>query len=217
MFYWNYDSHYSDCLPEYSEDCFLKDPSRFPATTGAKLLARNEHTDFMLLDLLEDPKWNNKITLHYLGWDRDTNFFISAPAVGIHHFGYGKPPHHYIYSKAVSIANHFIFKEPKEVKYPPDVFAPNTLWRVHFNEGATYLGSSGSPLLNSNKQVIETNFPLSEIGNLKIVNLLGVTVYETQKVTEHIIQLPSSASGLQFVIIYLKDGTVLTQKVIIQR
>jgi len=64
---------------------------------------------------------------------------------------------------------------------------------------------------------LETNFPLSDIGNLKIVNLLGTTIYETQNLTSNSIQLSASASGLQFVIVVLKDGTVLTQKMMIQR
>jgi hypothetical protein len=64
---------------------------------------------------------------------------------------------------------------------------------------------------------LETNFPLSEIGNLKIVNLLGVTVYETQTLTSNIIQLQNTANGLFFVVAILKDGTVLTQKMMVQR
>jgi len=64
---------------------------------------------------------------------------------------------------------------------------------------------------------LETNFPLSDIGNLKITNTMGVTVYETQNVTEHTIQLQNTASGLFFVVIILKDGNVLTQKMMVQR
>jgi hypothetical protein len=64
---------------------------------------------------------------------------------------------------------------------------------------------------------LETNFPLSDIVNLKISNLLGVPVYETQNLTSHIIQLSNSATGYHFVMITLKDGTVLTQKMMLQR
>ena len=64
---------------------------------------------------------------------------------------------------------------------------------------------------------LETNFPLSEIGNLKISSLMGATVYESQNVTEHTIQLQNSASGMFFVVIILKDGSVLTQKMMVQR
>jgi len=64
---------------------------------------------------------------------------------------------------------------------------------------------------------LETNFPLSEIGALKITNPLGITVYKAQNVTEHTIQLQNLASGMFFVVITLKDGNVLTQKMMIQR
>jgi len=46
---------------------------------------------------------------------------------------------------------------------------------------------------------------------------MGVTVYETQKIISNTIQLQSTVSGLHFVIILLKDGTVLTQKMVVQR
>jgi len=64
---------------------------------------------------------------------------------------------------------------------------------------------------------IETNFPISDIDNLKITNLLGVPVYESQNITSNTIQLPKSVPGLHFVIVFLKDGTVLTQKMMIQK
>jgi len=41
--------------------------------------------------------------------------------------------------------------------------------------------------------------------------------YETQNLFSNTIQLPASASGLHFVVVMLKDGTVLTQKMVIQR
>jgi hypothetical protein len=64
---------------------------------------------------------------------------------------------------------------------------------------------------------LETNFLLSDIGNLKITNLLGVTVYESKNPASNTIQLPASISGQHFVVVNLKDGTVLTQKMMIQR
>jgi len=64
---------------------------------------------------------------------------------------------------------------------------------------------------------IDANFPLTEISNLKISNLLGVTIYEAQNLISNNIQLSSSVSGIVFVIIILRDGTLLTQKMLIQR
>jgi len=63
---------------------------------------------------------------------------------------------------------------------------------------------------------LETNFPLSDIANLKITSLLGATVYETQNVSSNTIQLQNTAAGQHFVVIILKDGSVLTQKMVIQ-
>ena len=64
---------------------------------------------------------------------------------------------------------------------------------------------------------IETNFSLSEISQLKITNTLGLTVYETRNLASNEIQLQNSAPGLYFVVMVLKDGTVLTQKMVVQR
>jgi len=64
---------------------------------------------------------------------------------------------------------------------------------------------------------IETNFPLEDIANFKITNLLGVPVYETQSLVSNTFQLQNTASGLHFIVAVLKNGTVLTQKMMIQR
>jgi len=64
---------------------------------------------------------------------------------------------------------------------------------------------------------LETNFPLADIAHLKIINLLGVPVYETQNLASNEIQLANSGAGPYFVVMILKDGTVLTQKMMLQR
>ena len=64
---------------------------------------------------------------------------------------------------------------------------------------------------------LETNFPLTDIAHLKIITPLGTTLYETQTLSSNTIQLPTSATGLHFVVIMLKNGAVLTQKMVIQR
>jgi hypothetical protein len=71
------------------------------------------------------------------------------------------------------------------------------------------------PNPNTGTFQLESNFPLSDIGNLKIVNLLGAPVYETQNLTSNTIQMPASAMGQYFVVIILKDGSVVTQKMMI--
>jgi hypothetical protein len=64
---------------------------------------------------------------------------------------------------------------------------------------------------------IESNFSLFDIANLKILNLLGATVYETQVLTSNTIEVQTATAGTFFVVIVLKDGAVLTQKMMIQR
>ena len=72
------------------------------------------------------------------------------------------------------------------------------------------------PNPNSGTFQLETNFPLSDIGNLKITNLMGATVFETQSISSNTIQLQNSASGTYFVVMILKDGSMLTQKMVVQ-
>jgi len=64
---------------------------------------------------------------------------------------------------------------------------------------------------------LETNFPLSHIAYLKITNPLGVIVHETQNLPSNTVQLAHPVSGLHFVVVILKDGSVLTQKMMIQK
>jgi hypothetical protein len=64
---------------------------------------------------------------------------------------------------------------------------------------------------------IETNFPVTEVAHLKITNTLGTTVYETQYLTSNEIQLQNAGTGFYFVVMILKDGTVLTQKMMVQQ
>jgi len=72
------------------------------------------------------------------------------------------------------------------------------------------------PNPNNGSFNIETNFPLTDIDNLKITNLMGATVYETQKVSSSTIQLQNPAKGTYFVVMILKDGLVLTRKMVVQ-
>ena len=73
------------------------------------------------------------------------------------------------------------------------------------------------PNPNTGTFQLETNFLLSDITNLKVMDMLGVTVYETKSVTSNTIHLKNSVAGFYFVVIILKDGAVLTQKMMKQR
>jgi len=73
------------------------------------------------------------------------------------------------------------------------------------------------PNPNTGTFQLETNFPLSEIAHLKITDMLGGSVYETKKLTTNTIQLQNTTNGLFFVVIILKDGNLLTQKMMVKR
>jgi len=73
------------------------------------------------------------------------------------------------------------------------------------------------PNPNSGTFQLETNFPLSDITHLKITNMLGISVYETQNLTTNSIQLQNAANGLYFVVAMLKDGNLLAQKMMVGR
>ena len=123
-FYWNYES--LSCSRGGIEPEIL-------STSGAKILANNENSDFALLSLTENPKNLSGFTPYYLGWDRATTL-SSSGVVCIHH------PSGDVKKIATS------FNIP---------ISTNNYWRVYWNQTAngfsvTEGGSSGSPLLTRN-------------------------------------------------------------------
>jgi hypothetical protein len=109
-----------------------------------------------------------------------------------------------------------IDSESEESENPAPILSPN------FNS-IPFQDENGTPTFsiipNPNPGIfqLESNFPHTDIANLKIVNMLGAPVYETQNVTSNTIQLSAAASGQHFVVVVLKDGSVLTQKMMIQK
>jgi Zn-dependent metalloprotease len=73
------------------------------------------------------------------------------------------------------------------------------------------------PNPNSGSFTIEANFPLTDIAHFKITNLLGVSMYDTKTLFTNYIQLPACPAGIYFVVMILKDGTALRQKMMIER
>ncbi len=131
-FYWHYE--YPNCKNESSEPPIY-------STVGAKVIANNSISDFALLELKEDPRDLDNFTPYYLGWDR-TNIFKKG-GVGIHH------PQGDV--KKIATYNIVPYaSECKESSLFLDVSFTNTTNGFSVMEP----GSSGSPLINSEKRVI---------------------------------------------------------------
>jgi len=134
-FYWNYES----------PTCTNAVPT-IKSTVGAKLVANNtiSISDFALLDLTgtnSNPVLRTDITTYYLGWDRSGN--AGTGGVGIHHpSGDIKKISTYTSSPTNSTCG-----------------VNSNYWDISFVQTANGFsvmqpGSSGSPLINSNKRVI---------------------------------------------------------------
>ncbi|MCL2289464.1 MAG: T9SS type A sorting domain-containing protein [Bacteroidetes bacterium] len=95
-------------------------------------------------------------------------------------------------------------------------YATNEYANIDIYSGVDF-GFKLYPNPNNGTFQIETSFPLTNIGNFKVINLLGATVYETQTLTSNTVRLQTAATGTFFVVIILKDGAVLTRKMVIQR
>ena len=117
-------------------------------TTGAKLIANNDISDFALLDLSGqgNPRNLSSYIPYYLGWDRSGNTnAASTSGVCIHHpFGDIKK---ICFSDNVT---NFAFAIP----FVPII--PDTHWRVLMTNGngTTENGSSGSSWINNSHRVI---------------------------------------------------------------
>ena len=140
VFYWNYEAPCNTVIaPVFNR-----------TTTGANVLARKADSDFMLLNLIENPAMNSNISVYYLGWDRTTSSATSG--VCIHHPRGSQ--------KKISITNKTISNHPNQITWLDDngnivsTTPANTHWKVDFTNGTTEVGSSGSPLLSQNKRVI---------------------------------------------------------------
>ena len=136
--YWTFMWHYE--TPGCSNP--VSEPSYY-STNGATVVANNSASDFALLSLTEDPKNNPNIKTYYLGWDNSGNSGIGG--VGIHHPA-GDVKKISTYSLQPGISNCFLSGN-------------NNFWKIMWistsnGHSVTEGGSSGSPLINSNRKVI---------------------------------------------------------------
>jgi lysyl endopeptidase len=133
-FYWHYEG--PSCANPTSQPPIL-------STVGANVIANNPNTDFALLNLTEDPRERNGVTPFYLGWDRTGN--SGTGGVGIHH---PRGDIKKIATYTISPSNSDCFSSGNQ-----------NYWKINWasttnGHSVTEGGSSGSPLINSNKRVI---------------------------------------------------------------
>ena len=142
-FYWEYE--YPGCTNSTTA------PTS-PSTIGASIKANRDVSDFALLLLSQNPRNHPNITAYYLGWDRSGN--SGASGVGIHH-PKGDVKKISTTNTQIPIENHpnssyWRNHEDHVVSFTP----ADSHWKVMFSSGTAEDGSSGSPLINSNKKVI---------------------------------------------------------------
>ena len=106
--------------------------------------------------------------------------------------------------------------KPDETEYLniPQFLSPENL-KIQDEMNAPAFSIIPNP--NTGTFQLETNFPLSDIAHLKITDMLGGIVYETKNLTTNTIQIQNATNGLYFVMVILKDGNLLTQKMMKQR
>ncbi|MDR0438060.1 MAG: S1 family peptidase [Bacteroidales bacterium] len=130
-FYWHYEA----------PTCVNALPTTIYSTVGATVVSNNNVSDFALLQLTENPAEATGVTPYYLGWDRSENVGIGG--VGIHHpSGDIKKITPYI----IAPLSTYYLNNSESVGA--------THWRVTWSEGTTEGGSSGSPLINSDRRII---------------------------------------------------------------
>ena len=136
VFYWDYEC--SSCI------CSSNPPVK--STVGATLLANNAISDFALLRLTQDPRNLDGFTPYYLGWDRTEK--PSSSGVGIHH------PKGDV-KKISTYTSSIVSTEYLLSTYNNAASHWKVIWMATVNNhGITEGGSSGSPLLNANHQIV---------------------------------------------------------------
>ncbi len=111
--------------------------------SGCQTLAFSKETDCLLMELQE--KIPPDYRLYLAGWSRDTSTRYESPFTCIHHpYGEGKR-----YAQTEDSLDYVTWP------YPGDGFDPDSHWSVkQWQEGHTWIGSSGAPLLNRHHQLI---------------------------------------------------------------
>lgn len=122
--------------------CTNRDASLTQSLSGSTFKTNYVNSDVSLLELSEFPP--KSYQPYFAGWN-----IYGTPAksgAGIHHPG-GSP-------KCISLTNN-IYSADYQINWDDSVVTPpNSHWAVEFYNGTTEQGSSGSPLFNSDGQIV---------------------------------------------------------------
>lgn len=123
--------------------CTASDASLRQTLSGAKLVANSSYNDFSLLQLSEYPP--KEYYPYFAGWNASSDQPTSGTCI---HHPSGTP-------KCIAIDNDAPVSYNVLVQWDnANITQKNTHWAVSYETGADEGGSSGSPLFNSNRQVI---------------------------------------------------------------
>ena len=142
VFSYNYIS--PNCTPS-------SEPSSWISYSGAFFRAYNSETDFLLVEMDDQPEGSTGIT--YAGWSRDDDFpFLNEGTSSLHHPGGD------VMKFSSDIEEPEVNEDPVRFYYHwPDSYwdsDPGTLWVVEFDNGSIEGGSSGGPLFDPNNRII---------------------------------------------------------------
>jgi PKD repeat protein len=123
--------------------CTSSDASTTRTLSGATIEATNKYSDFTLVIMNDSPP--ESYNTYFLGWNSVDTY--SSTGTCIHHPA-GTP-------KCISVDNGSPVNYAGRISWDNGyISASYTHWQVAFDQGNTEGGSSGSPLMDSNKRVI---------------------------------------------------------------
>jgi len=126
------------------------EPSSWKSYTGAEFKAYNSETDFLLVEMEDQPIGSTGIT--YSGWSRDDEFdFQDEGTSSLHHPGGDVLKYSSDDEEPVVNEDSKTFCYAQNSCWDMD---PGTLWEVEFDNGSIEGGSSGSPLYDPNGRII---------------------------------------------------------------
>jgi len=133
-----------DCTPS-------SEPSSWISYSGAEFRAYNSETDFLLVEMDDQPEGNTGIK--YAGWSRDDDFPFQNEGTSILHHPAGD-----VMKFSSDEEEPVVNEDPIRIYYHwPESYwdmDQGTLWIVEWDNVADEFGSSGCPLLDPNGRII---------------------------------------------------------------